>query len=123
MIKLTFRRDILDKLGFGKELNYTFADTVVEYARPYTPEDKDNYDPPYLRENVTISSNKSTGIIVYNNDYADYQYNTSDEKWHRHTPDTHSAWIEGDKRFDGAWNIHKKEIVKAVDEKRIDLSH
>jgi hypothetical protein len=97
---------LVERLGFGKDLNEYFAKTLVQYAEPYTPMEKGN-----LRDaqRAGVSANNQRGYITYPGvSYADYQYFGNDSGWKRHTPGTTSRWLEY------AWTIHKFQISGKV---------
>ena len=95
---------MVERLGFGKDLNRKFAETLVKYAEPYTPKKTGN-----LRNSVEIKSNNQRATITYPGvTYADYQYFADDSTWNRHTPGTTSKWL------DYAWTVHKFQISGEV---------
>ena len=95
---------MVQRLGFGKDLNEFFAKKLVQFAEPYTPKKTGQ-----LREHVEISSNNQRATITYPGvSYADYQYFADDSSWNRHTPGTTSKWL------DYAWQVHKAHISGSV---------
>ena len=98
---------IVNRLGFGQDLNRFFAETLLDYAEPYTPKKTGN-----LRESAIVTANNSVGRITYNGvNYAKYQY-VGPSSWNRTTPGTTSRWLEY------AWTVHKFEISGKVGAQR-----
>lgn len=95
---------LVERLGFGKDMNEFFAKTLVKYATPYTPKKSGN-----LRSRVEVNSNRYGATITYPGvTYTDYQYYADDSDWSRHTPGTTSRWLEY------AWQVHKFQISGEV---------
>jgi hypothetical protein len=102
---------IVQRLGFGADLNRVFAETLVEKSIPYTP-----YGPSatkdvkeHLRGGVEINANHMNASITYPDIvYAQYQYFSNDSAWNRHTAGTTSRWLEY------AWTVHKQQIAGKV---------
>jgi vacuolar-type H+-ATPase catalytic subunit A/Vma1 len=93
---------IVQRLGFGAGLNEYFAQTLLDYAEPYTP-----METGMLRASATVKANPMNAKIIYDGvNYADYQYNTQYDNYT--TPGTTSAWL------DYAWQVHKFEISGKV---------
>ena len=102
---------LVERLGFGADLNKKFAEVLVKYATPYTPyaPKRPSADTKHLRDAVEISANRHQGSITYPGiPYADYQYLSDDSSWNRHTPGTTSRWLEY------AWSVHKFQISGEV---------
>lgn len=102
---------IVDRLGFGTDLNKVFAETLVKYSEPYTPykPSANKPDNQHLRTNVEVRANNSRASITYPDlTYAQYQYFSDDSGWSRNTPGTTSRWLEY------AWALHKPEISGTV---------
>ena len=94
---------VVNRLGFGADLNRYFAETLLDYAEPYTPMKTGR-----LRERANVTANPMNAKITYDGvDYADYQYYGPDS-WDRTTPGTTSQWL------DYAWAVHKFEIAGKV---------
>lgn len=99
---------LVERLGFGKDMNEFFAKTLVKYAEPYTPLGPSKPG-THLRDAVEISANNQRATITYPGvTYADYQYFADDSTWNRHTPGTTSKWL------DYAWTVHKFQISGEV---------
>lgn len=94
---------IVQRLGFGTELNQFFAQTLLDAAEPYTPELTGA-----LLDSATIESNPVNAKIVYPGiPYADYQY-FGDDDWNRTKPGSTSGWLHY------AWQVHKFQIAGKV---------
>jgi hypothetical protein len=102
---------IVQRLGFGADLNKVFAETLVKYSEPYTPyrPSISKPDNQHLRTNVEVKANNMNASITYPDlVYAQYQYFSDDNTWDRHTEGTTSRWLEF------AWNTHKQQITGTV---------
>ena len=98
---------IVQRKGFGKDLNKYFADVLVSYSETYTPW-SDLYS-THLRNEVQTSATTARGIISYPGlTYANYQYLADDSTWHRYTALTCSRWCEY------AYSVHKAQITGKV---------
>lgn len=101
---------IVQKKGFGTKLNRAFAESLLRYAKPYTP-----LKTGRLRDSATVTANMMSGKISYPGvSYADYQYILDTDN--RTTPGTTSYWL------DYAWLLHKSEITAEVELARELLS-
>lgn len=63
---------IIKRKGFGKDLNRFFAETLYEYAYPFTPYDPYRNEGAHMADNVRITANDDHGAIVYQSWYAKY---------------------------------------------------
>lgn len=102
---------IVKRLGFDANTEKYFAETLIQYAMPYTP-----YNPfdrkPYnlhIRGGAKIrATNDSAKITFPNIPYVKHQYFGDDSSWNRATYGTMSGWL------DYAWLLHNAEITGKV---------
>lgn len=101
---------LVQKKGFGKNLNDYFANTLVEYAEPFTPKLTGK-----LRNSVVVKATNFGATITYpgatnykGRNYAEPQYFADDSEWNRNTPGTTSGWL------DYTWTVYKQQITGKV---------
>lgn len=101
---------LLNRLGFNQKTERYFAQTLLQFALPYTPYDPTARKPrdQHIRGGAKITTSSSGAKITFPNiPYVKYQY-YGDESWKRATPGTMSEWL------DYAWLVHKAEITGRV---------
>ena len=120
-------QEIIERKGFGKELNKDMATIIARYAEPYVPWGKNHisrnahalsHEGGYLSRSRRIYANKNGGTIVWTAKYADAQYDGSPDwkRYHAVHPKSTDHWI------DATWEYHSGAITRAVDEKRRMMS-
>lgn len=112
--------EIIERKGFGKELNLYMAKTVAQYTEKYVPWGKPNrrHSDGRLTKSVRTYSSKDYGRVVWTAPYAEAQWN-GPSTWKRYKgvhPLSTSHWNEM------AWTIHGSTIINKVDAKRRELS-
>lgn len=124
--------EIIERKGFGKELNKYMAETVAFYTEPYVPWGPNHiakkghvlsHEGGTLSRSRRIYANKKGGTIVWTAQYADYQYRGEDnskkgpwQRYHAIHPKSTSHWNEA------AWQYHSGTIERKVDTYRRSLS-
>lgn len=112
--------DIIENLGFGKELNKEAAQIFRSFCEPYIPYDTGNMD-----RRTRITATEDHGTITYLTKYARYQYYGDNSyitgannptSWNRNL-DTHplatSFWDKA------CWQNNKRQITNAIDNARL----
>jgi len=118
--------EIIERKGFGKDLNKYMAQTVARYVEPYVPWGKSHvsryghilsHEGGYLSRSRRIYANKNGGTIVWTAQYAEAQYELiTPNRYHEVHPKSTDHWNEV------AWMFHSSAIVRSVDAKRRELS-
>ena len=113
-------KEIIERKGFGRELNLYMAKTVAQYTEKYVPWGKPtkNHVDGRLTHSVRTYATKDYGRVVWTAPYAEVQWNGPDT-WKRYKgvhPLSTSHWNEM------AWTMHGNTIVNKVDAKRRELS-
>jgi hypothetical protein len=119
--------EIIERKGFGKELNKSMAEIIANKTEPYVPWGPNHikrsghilsHEGGQLSRSRRVYANKTGGTIVWTAQYAEAQY-TGPNTWNRYRkvhPLATSQWNEV------AWMNHEDEIMRKVTAIRREMS-